>query len=191
MTCYSRRLTSVVVLLTAVVIASMTILSAGAAAERETATIQPGTFLALYFEMDEGAELEFTVTSSVAIYVAVLDEDNYQLYSAGDIIPSFLFLTNFPDTSVSETVEAPEDGRYYLLMENSASPSAASVTVDYEFHGTGSLLLSLVVGAVVAVVVAVVVGMIMKKRKAQPQAPAETPIAPAQDELTGPPSPPM
>ncbi len=187
MTSPYKRTLPAVAMLTAVMIASMTVLSTGAAADRETATIQSGTYLALYFDIDEGAEFEFTVTSTVEIYVAMLDDDNYQLYAAGADINAFLFLTNSPVTSVSSTVEVPEDGRYYLVIENSESQSAASVTIDYELHGSIIPLLLLVI----VIVIGGVVGGIVMMRRNKAKAAAQQQPAPRQDELTKPPNPPM
>jgi len=166
MICSDRRICSVALLVIAVVSASMTVLPGSVAADRETATIQPGTFVALYFEMDKGVGLEFTVTSNVAILVAVLDEDDYQSYSDGEAVSSPLLVTSAPVTSVSATVEAPEDGMYYIIMQNE-DPAAASVTVDYELHAGNELLYTLIIGGVVGAVVGLIIAMVVKRRKSQ------------------------
>lgn len=161
-------------------------------ADTETATIQPMSYYALFFQMDEGVGLKFTVTSTVPIYVAVLDTTNYNSYSSTGTITTSLFLTSTAVTSAASTVAAPTTGRYYLVMENSASAQAASVTVDYSFEGTGVSLSGLaivgVIGAVAAVVVVIVVLMLKKKRGAGPL--AQQPVQPMDTTQWQPPTPP-
>jgi hypothetical protein len=63
-------------------------------------------------------------------------------------------------------VEAPEDGMYYIVMQNE-DPAAASVTVDYELHAGNELLYTLIIGGVVGAVVGLIIAMVVKRRKSQ------------------------
>ncbi len=161
-----RRICSVALLVIAIVSASMASLPDSVAADRETATIQPGTFLALYFEMDKGVGLEFTVTSNVAILVAVLNEDDHQLYSDGEAVSAPLLVTSAPATYVTATVEAPVDGMYYVIVQNT-DPAAASVVIDYEIHAGNGLLYTLIAGGLIGAAVGLVIAMVVKRRKSQ------------------------
>ncbi len=182
---------------TTIVLAPMMALPGDVVAESDSTIIPADGFYAIVFEMSEGVELEFNVTSDVAIYIAVLDDDTYQAYAAGGTVSTWLYITTSAVTTAEANVEAPEDGEYYLLMENSESSSPASVTVDYEFHGTGislgGLAYAMIIGGVVgAVVAAVVAAAIMKKRKARKNEPVTNTLPEGtKDELNPPPQIPM
>jgi hypothetical protein len=154
--------------------ASMIGISARVHADTENETVQPDMFLALFYEMDKGVTLKFSITSSVPIYIYVLDTTNYNSYSSSGTIPSALYRTISPVSSAESSVEAPATGRYYLIMENSASTQTASVTIDYSFEGTGLSLTGLgyamIIGGIVGIVAFAVVGaMVLKRRKSKQQ----------------------
>lgn len=146
--------------------------SARAQADTETETVLPGMYLALFYAMDDGVTLDFNVTSNVPVYVYVLDKANYDSYSVLGTIPSALYRTLSPVTVADSSVEAPADGKYYLIIENSASTQTASVTIEYSFGGTGmsaGVLIAIMVAAIIVIVVVVAIVMVRKKKQqAQP-----------------------
>jgi hypothetical protein len=142
--------------------------STTACAETETATVHPGMFFALFFELSEGVELEFNMTSTVAVYVGVLDSTNYDSYSSTGDYTSTLFVTSSAVYQAEATVEAPADGRYYLIVENSVSSSSASVTIEYEFKGTGFSISGLALAMIVGGVAGAIIYRRRKSRKAVP-----------------------
>lgn len=146
-------------------------LSSHSSAETETATIQPGMYLALFFDLYEGNDLQFEVTSNVGVYVGVLDSANYNSYSTSGDFSSTLYISPSASTKIEGSVEVPSDGRYYLIVENSASSLAASVTVDYDVKGDGITLSGLasaaIVGGIIGAAAAVAGAMVYRRRRAK------------------------
>ena len=175
-----------------VVMALMAGLPVNSAAETETSTIQPGMYLALFFDLNEGNELQFEITSTVVVYVGVLDSANYNTYSTSGDFSSTLFITSSASTDIQGDIEAPSDGRYYLIVENTASSSSAFVTIEYVVKGDGTLsglASAVIIGGIAGAVGAAIGGAIVyRKRKAQSR--AVPPDHPTEGSGETPPSPP-
>ena len=141
------------------------------AAETKTANIQPDMYLALLFDLNEGNELQFEIASTVAVYVCVLDSANYHDYSTWGDFSSTLFVTTSALAEIEGSIEAPSDGRYYLIVENTASSSPASVIIEYDVKGAGTLsglADAAILGAIAGGIGAAIGGAIVyRKRKAQ------------------------
>ena len=181
------------VLAISIAMAMMAGASVNTSAETETATVQPGMYFALFFDLKEGNVLEFEVTSTVAVYVGILDSTNFNSYSSTGDFSSTLFVTSAAETQTEGSVEAPSDGRYYFIVENSVSSSAASVTIDYEVTGDGlalsGLAIAIIVGGVAGAVGGGIAGVIIhRRRKAKTAAPE--PGEQAEGDQEAPPVPP-
>jgi len=165
---------SIVFVACLVALASAIGTSANVQADTETETVLPGMYLALFYEMDKGVTINFNVSSTVPIYVYFLDKTNYDSYSALGTIPSALFRTLAPVATAESSVEAPADGRYYLIMENPSTASqTASVTIEYSFGGTGLSLIGLLIVLAIGVIIGLVVLIIILKRRKTGQQPGQ------------------
>lgn len=189
----SKRCAIVAVFSIIVVLALAVGLPVNSTAETETSTILPGMYLALLFDLNEGNELQFEITSTVAVYVGVLDTTNYNSYSTSGDFSSTLFVTSSASTEIQGDIEAPSDGRYYLIVENTASSSSAFVTIEYDIKGDGTLsglAGAVIMGGIAGAIGAAIGGAIVYRRRKARSA-TVPPDHPTEGSGEMPPSPPV
>jgi hypothetical protein len=123
-------------------------------ADTHNANIPPGLYLYLIMQMGAGVQLDFTVTSSAYVDVYVFDETNYNQYIIDGTYSSALF-TSTQVMTVSDSVTAQTQGKYYVIVANLNSNTTAIVAVDYQFIGPSPSGLS---GLITAVLIGAILG---------------------------------